>query len=75
MKLLNTALIGKSGEERFRHEGSLLARLTHPNIAHLIDAGVTSTGQPYLVLELVEGEHIDQYCERRALSAWEIADA
>ena len=68
VKLLNTALIGKSGEERFRHEGSLLARLTHPNIAHLIDAGVTSTGQPYLVLELVEGEHIDQYCERRALS-------
>ena len=55
VKLLNAALIGKSGEERFRHEGSLLARLTHPNIAHLIDAGVTSTGQPYLVLELRGG--------------------
>jgi tetratricopeptide (TPR) repeat protein len=67
VKLLNAALIGKSGEERFRHEGSLLARLTHPNIAHLIDAGVTSTGQPFLVLELVEGEHVDQYCERRSL--------
>jgi len=67
VKLLNSALIGRSGEERFRHEGSLLARLTHPNIAHLIDAGVTSTGQPYLVLEFVEGEHLDQYCARRSL--------
>jgi serine/threonine protein kinase/Tfp pilus assembly protein PilF len=67
VKLLNPALIGRSGEARFRHEGSLLARLTHPNIAQLIDAGVTPAGQPYLILELVEGEHIDRYCERRAL--------
>jgi tetratricopeptide (TPR) repeat protein len=67
VKLLNTALIGRSGETRFKHEGSLLARLTHPHIAHLIDAGVTSMGQPYLVLELVEGEHIDQYCTRLSL--------
>jgi eukaryotic-like serine/threonine-protein kinase len=67
VKLLNTALIGRSGEMRFKHEGSLLARLTHPHIAHLIDAGVTSMGQPYLVLELVEGEHIDQYCARLSL--------
>jgi tetratricopeptide (TPR) repeat protein len=67
VKLLNTALIGRAGEARFKHEGSLLARLTHPHIAHLIDAGVTSMGQPYLVLELVEGEHIDQYCTRLSL--------
>ena len=67
VKLLNTSLIGRSGEARFKHEGSLLARLTHPHIAHLIDAGVTSMGQPYLVIEHVEGEHIDQYCDRRSL--------
>jgi serine/threonine-protein kinase len=67
VKLLNTALIGRAGEERFKHEGTLLARLTHPNIAHLIDAGVTTTGQPYLVLELIEGAHIDQYCKTRGL--------
>jgi eukaryotic-like serine/threonine-protein kinase len=67
VKLLNTALIGRTGEERFKNEGTLLARLTHPNIAHLIDAGVTTMGQPYLVLELVEGEHIDEYCDRLAL--------
>ena len=67
VKLLNVALIGRSGEERFKQEGSLLARLTHPNISHLLDAGVTANGQPYLVLELVEGEHIDSYCARHAL--------
>jgi tetratricopeptide (TPR) repeat protein len=67
VKLLNAPLVGRAGEERFTHEGRLLARLTHPHIAHLIDAGVTATGQPYLVLELVEGEHIDRYCARRSL--------
>ena len=68
VKLLNAALMGRSGEERFKQEGSLLGRLTHPHIAHLMDAGVAESGQPYLVLELVEGQHIDQYCTRRALS-------
>ena len=63
IKFLNAALVGRTGEERFRREGSILARLAHPNIARLIDAGVSGTGQPYLVLELVEGKRIDQYCD------------
>jgi len=63
IKFLNAALIGRAGEARFRREGSILARLTHPNIARLIDAGVSPNGQPYLVLELVEGKPIDQYCD------------
>ena len=42
-------------------------RLRHPRIAHLIDAGVSSTGQPYLVLEHVDGQAIDRYCDERAL--------
>jgi len=67
VKLLNVALIGHAGEERFKREGSILARLTHPHIAHLIDAGVTAMGQPFLVIELVEGEHIDRYCASRSL--------
>ena len=67
VKLLNAALMGRGGEERFKQEGSLLARLTHPHIAHLMDAGVTATGQPYLVLELVDGQHIDRDCAGRAL--------
>src|ERR1700687_3725423 len=55
VKFLNVALLGPSGEARFKREGSILASLAHPNIAHLMDAGVSGTGQPYLVLEYVEG--------------------
>ena len=67
VKLLNVAVMGRTGEERFRREGSILARLTHPNIARLIDAGVSPSGQPYLVLEHVNGLAIDRYCDEHAL--------
>ncbi|HTV01943.1 MAG TPA: serine/threonine-protein kinase [Luteitalea sp.] len=67
VKLLNLALAGPAGEERFRREGTILARLRHPRIAHLIDAGVSLTGQPYLVLEHVDGETIERYCDIHAL--------
>jgi eukaryotic-like serine/threonine-protein kinase len=67
VKLLNLALVGRQGEERFRREGSILARLAHPHIARLIDAGISPTGQPYLVLEYVQGERIDEYCDARRL--------
>ena len=68
VKLLNASLVGRAGEERFRREGSILARLRHPHIAHLVDAGVSPAGQPFLVLERVEGEPIDRYCEAHHLS-------
>ncbi len=68
IKLLNLALIGRKGAERFKREASILARLQHPNIARLLDAGVSELGQPYLVLEYVEGERIDHYCDSRRLS-------
>ena len=67
VKLLNAALVGRGGEERFKREGTILARLTHPHIARLIDAGVTAAGQPYLVLEHVKGRHIDRYCDEERL--------
>ncbi len=63
IKFLNLAVAGPVGEARFRREGSLLARLTHPNIAGLLNAGVAPTGQPYLVLEHVDGETIDKWCD------------
>ena len=47
---------------RFRQERQILANLEHPNIARLIDGGDTDTGQPYIVLEYVEGEPISTYC-------------
>jgi serine/threonine-protein kinase len=61
VKLLNLSLASEAGQARFRREGSALARLAHPGIARLFDAGVTPTGQPYLVLEYVDGRPIDQY--------------
>src|SRR6476659_2943263 len=59
VKLLNLALLDPVGSERFRREGTLLARVNHPHIARLLDAGVTDGGQPFLVLERVRGERID----------------
>jgi serine/threonine-protein kinase len=68
IKFLQMSLAGR-GEDRFRREGRLLARLSHSNIAQLVDAGVTDAGVPYLVLELVDGEPIDQYCARLRLDS------
>src|SRR5262249_53411817 len=68
VKLLNISLVGRAGEERFRREGNILARLTHPQIARLIDAGVSPAGQPFLVIEHVDGQTIDRYCDDRALA-------
>ena len=67
VKLLHLSLVGRTGSRRFEREGAILARLSHPNIARLLDAGVTAGGQPYLVLELVEGERIDQHCDAERL--------
>jgi serine/threonine-protein kinase len=67
VKLLGFALAGRERAERFKREGRILGRLAHPHIAALFDAGVSPDGHPYLVLEYVEGKHIDQYCEEQRL--------
>lgn len=54
---------------RFLRERQILARLQHPNIAHLIDGGVTPDGHPWLAMEYVDGERIDVWCAARALDA------
>jgi len=56
----------------FTRERQLLASLTHPNIARLLDGGATPQGQPYLVMEYVEGCHIDEHCRRGGLGVREI---
>jgi serine/threonine-protein kinase len=53
--------------ERMAREREILATLTHPNIAHLYDAGLTAEGQPYLAIEYVEGRPIDEYCREHRL--------
>jgi len=50
--------------KRFRTEQRALAALDHPYIAKLLDAGTTETGLPYFVMEYVEGQRIDHFCER-----------
>ncbi len=68
IKFLHAAWLGRDGEARFRQEGNLLARLDHPNIARLIDAGILDDIYPYLVIEYVDGLPIDEYCEREHLA-------
>jgi serine/threonine protein kinase/Tol biopolymer transport system component len=59
----------RAGEEsglvigRFKNERQILASLDHPNIARLLDGGATDEGVPYFVMELVEGQPIDKYCD------------
>lgn len=53
--------------ERFRQERQILARLEHPYIARLLDGGATETGAPYIVMEYVQGEPVDKWCEERRL--------
>ena len=67
LKFLDSFAASAVALDRFRREGRLLARLSHPHIARLIDAGVTSGGRPYLVLEYIDGERIDGYCESHSL--------
>lgn len=57
--------------QRFRAERQILATLDHPNIARLIDGGVTESGTPYLVMGLVEGEPLDQHAGRNNLDVRE----
>jgi serine/threonine protein kinase len=53
--------------QRFRNERQILASLDHPNIARMLDGGRTEESVPYLVMELVEGKPIDEYCDEHRL--------
>jgi tetratricopeptide (TPR) repeat protein len=53
--------------ERMAREREILATLSHPNIAHLYDAGIAADGQPFLAIEYVDGLRIDRYCEEHRL--------
>ena len=58
----------------FGREQQVLAKLSHPSIASLIDRGFTCSGQPYFVMPLVKGERIDRYCEQAELTAKQTAE-
>ncbi|MEO8755803.1 MAG: protein kinase, partial [Casimicrobiaceae bacterium] len=67
LKLVHPSLMGTALTDRFAREREILAGLEHPNIAHLLDAGFTPEGQPYLALEYVDGIPLTQYCDRERL--------
>ena len=71
IKLVRGGFDSKFVLERFRNERQILATLHHPNIGGLHDGGTTEDGIPYLVMELIEGEPIDNYCDRHNLAITE----
>jgi serine/threonine protein kinase len=68
LKILSPYLAAPDSLHRFRRERQLLARLEHPNIARLLDGGMGPHGEPYLVMEFVEGTRLDRYAEEHHLS-------
>jgi serine/threonine protein kinase/tetratricopeptide (TPR) repeat protein len=67
LKLLRPGLADPNLRQRFTRERQILARLGHPHIARLLDAGISTDNQPYLALEYVEGEAITDWCRGRDL--------
>ena len=67
VKLVRRGVHSREAAARFRVERQALAALRHPHIARLYDGGVTADGQPWLAMELVDGEPVTAYCDRRRL--------
>ena len=67
LKMLHAHLTQSTVRERFLREGRILGELTHPHVAHLLDAGISESGQPYLAIEYIEGERIDRWCDAQRL--------
>ena len=68
LKLIRPGLDSILARRRFRRERAILASLQHPNIAHLIDAGIEVDGRPWFAMEYVEGEPLTHYANDRNLS-------
>jgi len=68
IKVLRAALPSESARKRFDLERDRLDRLSHPGIAALLGSGAAPNGEPYLVMELVEGESIDMHSDRCRLT-------
>ncbi len=67
IKLVRAGLDTEFILRRFKNERQILASLGHPNIAGLLDGGTTEDGLPYFVMELIEGQPIDQFCDSHRL--------
>ncbi len=67
IKFLQRGVESDLAIRRFRYERQILANLSHPHIGALIDGGVTDDGQPYFVMEYVQGRPITEWCDERTL--------
>jgi tetratricopeptide (TPR) repeat protein len=67
IKVIKRGMDTDSVLKRFQDERQILADLEHPNIARLLDGGATDDGRPYLVMEYVDGDPLDRYCDDRRL--------
>ena len=67
LKVARHRLIGRFDRHRFHLERQALARLSHPNIAQLFEAGATEEGRPFVAMEVVDGPPITTYCDRKRL--------
>ena len=67
IKFVERGLDSEEVTRRFESERHILARLDHPNITRIIDGGTTADGLPFIVMDYVEGQPIDQYCDAHAL--------
>ena len=68
IKVLNVKGNDEFLQKKFKQEQRILARINHPNIATLFDGGITEEGFPYIIMEYIEGEAIDEYCEKHQLN-------
>lgn len=71
LKIVKAGAISENILQRFNLERQILGKLTHPNIAGLVDGGITDEGLPFLVMEYVEGLPITSYCDNNNLSIGE----
>ena len=69
LKIIKPGMASKDVVARFEAERQALAMMDHPNIARVFDGGATETGQPYFVMELVQGLPITEYCDQHQFSA------
>lgn len=68
MKLIKAGMDSRAMLSRFEQERQALAMMDHPNIARVLDGGLTPTGQPFFVMELVNGLPLTQFCDEAKLS-------
>ena len=71
VKVLSRSAAGSGFTERFAREQHILASLNHANITRMLDAGMSDDGEPYLVMEYVDGEHLDTWCDESKLGVRE----